>query len=165
MAEMFPTLVAPVFSDLDYKPPVQVKKAKQGKKGSAPDKAGEEVVAAPNPPIWKRVRPDDFFEQLEPPFPTRGWAADGAQRVPKAPTLSWLIIGPRVKGKFDEAKAVALGVPRGPARKQLVDGQDISFEVPDKVAPGGKKVVQIKSEQVVGPSETPAVHHYIFIVM
>jgi ribonuclease Z len=71
--------------------------------------------------------------------------------------LSWVILGPKAKGKFDLGKATELGVPSGPLRARLVNGESVTFEIPDPNSPGEKMTVEVKPEQVVMPSEAPAV--------
>ncbi|KAF8956934.1 hypothetical protein BDZ97DRAFT_1848960 [Flammula alnicola] len=67
-------------------------------------------------------------------------------------TLSYLVIGPRYRGKFDAEKAVELGVPRGPLRGRLSKGETITFDV--KV--GGETIQRtVKPEEVIGKSEAP----------
>jgi hypothetical protein len=156
LRHMFPAIVGPAPTDLNYVRPV--KKAKpQKRKSGQPDPEPEAELEPEEMPQVRRQRPTDFFTQLEPPFPTRGWVADGAAQVPKGPTLSWLLVGPAIKGKFDAEQATALGVPFGPLRKQLVDGNIVTFDVRDTDAPGGTRTVEVKPEQVVGPTEKPGV--------
>ncbi|KAF6761776.1 tRNA processing endoribonuclease [Ephemerocybe angulata] len=72
--------------------------------------------------------------------------------------LAYVVVGPSIRGKFDAAKAVALGVPRGPLRGVLSRGQSITFTVDDKVTgeDGEIKVVPrtvtVQPEECVGPS-------------
>ncbi|KAE9392021.1 hypothetical protein BT96DRAFT_924951 [Gymnopus androsaceus JB14] len=47
--------------------------------------------------------------------------------LPSALSLSYLVIGPRIRGKFDGAKAEAMGVPR-PLRKNIANGETVQFK-------------------------------------
>lgn len=70
----------------------------------------------------RRPSPPNFFKQLPNftnPFST----------LKSPPTMSYLIIGPQHRGKFDVAKAIELGVPKGPARGKLANGHSITVEV------------------------------------
>ncbi|KAE9385771.1 hypothetical protein BT96DRAFT_928646 [Gymnopus androsaceus JB14] len=50
-----------------------------------------------------------------------------AEILPSALSLSYLVIGPRIRGKFDGAKAEAMGVPR-PLRKNIANGETVQFK-------------------------------------
>ncbi|KAF9478239.1 hypothetical protein BDN70DRAFT_58947 [Pholiota conissans] len=66
------------------------------------------------------------------------------------PTMSYLIIGPPTRGKFDVAKAVALGVPHGPLRGLLTKGETITVEV----EVNGEKIQRtVRPEDVLGKAE------------
>lgn len=69
------------------------------------------------------------------------------------PALCYVLIGPTGRGRFDVAKAEALGVPRGPMRGQLTKGEAITFSVDD--GHGNKIERTVKPEDVVGPPEIP----------
>ncbi|KAF8902361.1 hypothetical protein CPB84DRAFT_1775902 [Gymnopilus junonius] len=68
------------------------------------------------------------------------------------PAVSYLIVGPQHRGKFNAAKATELGVPKGHIRAALARGETITFEV--KV---GEEIVQrtVKAEEVVAKPELP----------
>jgi ribonuclease Z len=73
------------------------------------------------------------------------------QHPDDAPTLAYVIVGPRVRGKFDVAKANALGVPKGPMWAQLTRGQSVTVTVDDGQ---GKKVERVvRPEECVSKSE------------
>ncbi|KIM85847.1 hypothetical protein PILCRDRAFT_817088 [Piloderma croceum F 1598] len=105
-------------------------------------------------PIPRRVfHPPGFQSQL-PPFslPYRK-----VTNTPETkPTLAYVIVGPRVRGKFDGVKAKKLRVPNGPQRGELIKGNAVTFLVPGEP---GKGMVQrtVQPEEVVGPSESPSV--------
>lgn len=71
------------------------------------------------------------------------------------PTLSYLLVGPSVRGRFDAAKAEELGIPRGPLRSRLTKGETVTFEVDD--GSGGKIQRTVRPDECVGPSESPQV--------
>lgn len=71
------------------------------------------------------------------------------------PTLCYVLVGPTGRGRFDVAKAEALGVPRGPERGQLTKGETIVFTVDD--SHGNQVERTVKPEDVVGPPEIPRV--------
>jgi hypothetical protein len=107
---------------------------------------------------WRRPdRAADFHIQLPSLSKEPGFAADGALLQEDRSTLSWVIVGPWQPGKFDRAKATALGIPNGPLRKELVEGKAVTFEVKDVASPGGVREVTVQPDEVVAPSEPPAV--------
>lgn len=70
------------------------------------------------------------------------------------PTLAYAIVGPHVRGVFDQAKAKELRIPWGPVRSQLSKGETITY----KVKEGGIEVERtVRPEEVVGVSEAPSV--------
>ena len=70
-------------------------------------------------------------------------------------TTGYLLVGPSVRGRFDAAKAQALGIPRGPVRARLTKGETVTFEVDD--GKGGKVQRTVQPEECVGPSKSPQV--------
>lgn len=69
------------------------------------------------------------------------------------PTMSYLVVGPRYRGKFDVDKARELGVS-GPDRGRLTKGQTITV----KVLVGDELVERtVKPEEVLGQSDPAAV--------
>lgn len=92
-----------------------------------------------------RTRPESFWKQL-PKF---------TNPFPKAPpTMCYLVVGPRYRGKFDAAKAKALGIPNGRVRATLAGGQPITIEVEVN---GEKAMRTIQPEDVLGKEDPPAV--------
>ncbi|KIM44447.1 hypothetical protein M413DRAFT_431468 [Hebeloma cylindrosporum] len=71
---------------------------------------------------------------------------------PFPPTMSYIVVGPRFRGKFDAKRAKELGIPEGPLRSNLAKGETITFETQK-----GDEVIQrtVKPEEVIGKSETP----------
>ncbi|OCH93318.1 hypothetical protein OBBRIDRAFT_790349 [Obba rivulosa] len=77
--------------------------------------------------------------------------ANGESHAP--PTLCYVVVGPRVRGKFDVQKAEALGLGRGPQRGRLTKGETVTVEVDDG---NGNKIQRvIRPEDCIGPSESP----------
>ncbi|KAI3607358.1 3 trna processing endoribonuclease [Moniliophthora roreri] len=81
---------------------------------------------------------------------------------PSQCNAAYVIVGPRVRGKFDVAKALELGVPKGRDRSRLTQGESITFtvEVDDGVDDQGKpkkKTIErtVRPEDVLGPSDVP----------
>ena len=69
--------------------------------------------------------------------------------------LAYVVIGPRVRGKFDVEKAVELGIPFGPLRAKLTRSESITF----KVKRGNEQFERtVKPEACIGPSETSGVY-------
>ena len=68
--------------------------------------------------------------------------------------MSYIIVGPRYRGKFDAKRAKELGIPQGPQRSALAKGEAITFEIRE-----GNEVIQrtVKPEEVIGKSDTPGV--------
>jgi ribonuclease Z len=100
------------------------------------------------------VHPRGFESQL-PPFtlPYRK-----VTNTPETkPTLAYVVVGPRIRGKFDAAKAKELRIPKGRQRTELTKGQAITFMVSDEQ--GGRGMIEkiVQPEEVVGPSECPSV--------
>ena len=99
-----------------------------------------------------RARPPRGFYDMLPPPPASG---------PSPPAMSYVIVGPRVRGKFDVQKSIALGVPQGPLRGQLTKGQTITFTVEDTVTSEDgtsstvPRTVTVKPEECMGESEPP----------
>jgi ribonuclease Z len=77
--------------------------------------------------------------------------------------MSYVIVGPRVRGKFDVQKSIALGVPKGPLRGKLTKGETITFTVKDTMTGEDgtpttvSRTVTVKPEECMGESEPPAV--------
>ncbi|BEI84845.1 hypothetical protein CcaverHIS002_0502460 [Cutaneotrichosporon cavernicola] len=86
------------------------------------------------PGMWRPTSADDRYPL---PLPSD---ADVATDV------CYIVRTPDVRGKFDAAKAKALGVPNGPMRGNLTRGE--SIEVNDPSVPGGKRIV--RPEQCMG---------------
>ncbi len=103
--------------------------------------------------------PEGFHDQL----PTFSYSGIGTPDAP--PTLAYVVIGPRIRGKFDAKRAQQLGVPNGPMRKQLINGEAIKLKRKiRKVEDGVVKMIEVERtvtpEECVGESETPAVSAY-----
>jgi hypothetical protein len=74
-------------------------------------------------------------------------------RPTSAPALTYVVVGPSVRGKFDVEKSLALGVPKH-QRSKLTNGETITVTVKE-----GDETIQrvVQPQDCIGPSETPAV--------
>ncbi len=99
----------------------------------------------------RRKAPQGFYKQL-PKFLSPHPRRDSDPSL--TPTLSYIIAGPRVRGKFDAEKAELLKIPSGPLRSRLTKGQTITFQVKE-----GDAMVErtVTPEEIIGPSEVPQV--------
>lgn len=70
-------------------------------------------------------------------------------------SICYIVEGPRVRGKFDLTKAVALGLKAGPLRSQITRGETVTFMVDD--GKGGEVERTVQPEDCIGPSEPPHV--------
>ncbi|KAF9059057.1 hypothetical protein BDP27DRAFT_1407846 [Rhodocollybia butyracea] len=100
------------------------------------DKSGE-------PDDYRRPSLVDGFHAQLPRFK----AADGVR--PSALAVSYLCVGPLVRGKFDGAKADKLGIPNR-LRGKLSKGETVTFKGK------GEEEVEVKPEDVIAPSVPPA---------
>lgn len=77
------------------------------------------------------------------------------------PAVSYVLVGPQYRGKFNVEKATELGVPKGHIRAALARGQTVTFDV--KV---GDEVIQrtVKAEEVVAKPELPGVEMIVVIL-
>ncbi|KAL1407583.1 hypothetical protein Q8F55_007016 [Vanrija albida] len=92
------------------------------------------------PGYEKKPRPLQPYEGMRSPAnPVDRYPLPIATDADVATEMVYILRTPAVRGKFDVAKANALGVPNGPARGKLTKGE--SIEVADKDAPGGKRVI------------------------
>lgn len=72
--------------------------------------------------------------------------------------MAYIVVGPRVRGKFDAEKASALGV-FGALRGLLAKGRDVTVKI--KV---GEETVEkiVRPEECIGESEAPGVRISIY---
>ncbi|KAF8075182.1 hypothetical protein FPV67DRAFT_1476334 [Lyophyllum atratum] len=110
--------------------------------------AAPEVVANIDP--YRRARlPVGYHNQL--PKLTPHTPALPLE-APATPTMAYIVVGPRIRGKFDVRAATALGVPSGPLRGQLTKGMTVTF----KVKVDGEMVERtVRPEDCIGESEAP----------
>ena len=70
------------------------------------------------------------------------------------PSLAYIVVGPKTRGKFDAKKADELGL-EGRLRGVLANGTAVTFTTTDTQ---GKKIERtVKPEECVGPGDNPAV--------
>ncbi|KDR80789.1 hypothetical protein GALMADRAFT_153220 [Galerina marginata CBS 339.88] len=70
------------------------------------------------------------------------------------PAISYLLVGPQYRGKFNADKAKALGIPAGTLRSRLARGETVTFDVQEN---GATVQRTVRSEEVVAKSEAPGV--------
>ncbi|TFK39749.1 hypothetical protein BDQ12DRAFT_734488 [Crucibulum laeve] len=117
------------------------------KDGSAPPESIENINND-----YRRSRPRVPF-RFHLKLPKHTLTTAGTPSSPTAPTLAYIVVGPRVRGKFDVQKAEELGI-YGKNRALLTRGQTVTFQV----TIDGKKVERtVKPEEIIGKSEVPGV--------
>ncbi|KII91109.1 hypothetical protein PLICRDRAFT_37799 [Plicaturopsis crispa FD-325 SS-3] len=130
--------------------PTEAHKVAQGGLRSTKKKEGTTQDApAPGP----RVGSYAGFRRHLPKFTYPG--SDGLPTHASKTTAAYIVVGPRVRGKFDVKKAESLGVPRGPIRGQLARGETVTFMVDD--GQGGKTERTVQADDCVAPTEAPGV--------
>ncbi|KAJ2915930.1 hypothetical protein MD484_g4468, partial [Candolleomyces efflorescens] len=148
IARMFPTTGTKFETS---EPPKKKSAGKKGKGNKVP-LAAYSLFSQVDEYRRSRARPPRGFYDMLPPPPASG---------PSPPAMSYVIVGPRVRGKFDVQKSIALGVPQGPLRGQLTKGQTITFTVEDTVTSEDgtcstvPRTITVKPEECMGESEPP----------
>ncbi|EPQ53491.1 hypothetical protein GLOTRDRAFT_78506 [Gloeophyllum trabeum ATCC 11539] len=144
-------VVERMFKDLGVPAPEGPKKesraAKKQKIGTTrPAEASQEEKAAVLPGWWRRL--PTFSLGSSEPIPSNGAPAEG-------PVLSYILVGPRVRGKFNAKRADELGLGPGPLRAKVARGETVTFTVtlPD----GTKEERTVTPQDCLGASEAPAV--------
>lgn len=93
---------------------------------------------------------DAFFQSLESP-PKRVYPGRLKKRLPRAEqavsAVSYLVVGPATRGKFDAATATKLGIVKGPDRGRLTRGESVTLADGRVVTP----------DMCIGPSVPPSV--------
>lgn len=98
-----------------------------------------------------RIRPTKrFFPNFKQRLPEFQYPLGQAKK-----TLCYVCVGPRQRGRFDNAKAKELGIPIGPIRRKLIAGETIKFTVDD--GKGGKVERVVRPDECIGASEAPKV--------
>ncbi|KAH7882444.1 hypothetical protein F5I97DRAFT_1961874 [Phlebopus sp. FC_14] len=104
--------------------------------------------------------------QLNRPLPPLEYSLVGSADPSHKPTMAYAIVGPRVRGKFDADKALALGLKRGPLRSQLIKGQTVTIKIDDGKGNTVDRI--IKPEDCIGEGirstvvlilDTPTLEH------
>ncbi|KAG6877546.1 hypothetical protein C0993_006239 [Termitomyces sp. T159_Od127] len=70
------------------------------------------------------------------------------------PTLAYVVVGPRIRGKFNAKAAEELGVPSGPLRAQLTRGNSVTVK---SMVDGEMVERTVRPEDCIGESESPGV--------
>ncbi|KAJ7573869.1 hypothetical protein C8J56DRAFT_1173192 [Mycena floridula] len=111
---------------------------KQNPKRAAGDARAHQL---PRPQI------SNFFESMPPLEPS---IAIPNSKLTTRPVLAYVIVGPRIRGKFNAEQAEALQIPHGAERAKLTSGQSITITVD-----GVEKVIH--PHDVMAPAENPCV--------
>ncbi|KAK7062530.1 hypothetical protein VNI00_000018 [Paramarasmius palmivorus] len=142
----------------------QAEKSRSSKRKGKQSGIKETLEPGNNSDEYRRSNiPPGFHSQLP------SFSLPSTEEIPN-PLLSsqcntaYIIAGPRIRGKFDVAKSLELGVPKGRERSKLAQGESITFtvEIDDGVDEDGnpkKKQIErtVKPEDILGPSEAPSV--------
>ncbi|KAF8631971.1 hypothetical protein AX15_002105 [Amanita polypyramis BW_CC] len=140
---------------------------KVGGKAKGEIEVSEPQVVAPKPEpdpvssgnidIYKRAHvPDGYHRQLP------SFSYTGGRMRDAPPAVAYAVVGPRIRGKFDAKKAQELGIPNGPIRRRLINGETVTFKIKVKEAEDDNVSETevdrtVKAEECVGESETPSV--------
>ncbi|KAK7437378.1 hypothetical protein VKT23_018623 [Stygiomarasmius scandens] len=117
------------------------------KKEKGKQKAADEVDTR-NPDDYRRARLPPGFHQKLPQY----IYPDGDSIPHRA--VAYVAVGPRIRGKFNAAKAAELKIPEGKVRVRLTRGETITFKVKEN---GAEIERTVQPEEVMGPSEVPGV--------
>jgi ribonuclease Z len=146
------------------KPSTRKMKPVNGKEPQEPNEKSATLPSAQQtacqPPYVSRkcsqlLNPSGCEKQL----PKFSYNKDG-KTVPatQRPTLAYILVGPKVRGKFDAKRAQLLGL-EGRLRGKVARGETVTFMVDD--GKGGQMERTVKPEDCIGPSEVPGVRfHY-----
>ncbi|KAI0264706.1 hypothetical protein BC834DRAFT_882205 [Gloeopeniophorella convolvens] len=139
-------------------PPKTVKKGKQKQVAGGASSGSQDAAAAslPQVPHWAE---DALRSQGKPPGRGRrsSTPAGSIKQLPKfTPSIrgaatSYIIVGPRVRGKFNAERAAELGL-FGPRRGQVARGETVTFMVDD--GSGGKIERTVRPEDCLGENES-----------
>ncbi|KAI0251929.1 hypothetical protein BJV78DRAFT_1207788 [Lactifluus subvellereus] len=139
---------------------------KKGKSGQDPEhtetpplQAEDSLASLPQVPHWVE---DATKSQGKPPrrSPKGASPAGSLKRLPtftapvRNPSTAYIVVGPRVRGKFDAKRAQELGL-YGPLRGKVARGETVSFTVDDGA--GGKVQRTVRPEDCMGEHETTKV--------
>lgn len=96
-------------------------------------------------------------------LPAFSYSGTGTPDAP--PTLAYVVVGPRIRGRFDAQRAKELGIPNGPMRSKLIKGETITFKRKiHKIEDGIVREIEVertvRPEECIGESDTPAVRAY-----
>lgn len=143
-------------------PPPKARKQKRGRANAQvetmqvdPEPTPSEPVPTPPPKLSRKsplaFNPSGCDKQL----PKFIYTRDGEPIAPSLkPTLAYVVVGPRTRGKFDDSMAKSLGL-FGKLRGQVANGKTVTFTVTD--AAGVQIERTVKPEECLGPSENPGV--------
>ncbi|PPQ90050.1 hypothetical protein CVT25_006290 [Psilocybe cyanescens] len=125
---------------------------------SLPKKKDSKVVALEHvsPPLNEEKADVDDYRRVTPPPGFKLQLPNPTSNLPPSdnpPAMSYLLVGPQYRGKFNVARALELGVPNGNLRSLLARGQTVTFEVQD----GEETITRtVRSDEVLGEAEKTA---------
>jgi len=117
-------------------------------------KSGNEADA--DPPYVSRRHPGSFNPAgSDQQLPKMKFTKNSEPITPKQkPSLAYIVVGPKIRGKLDAKKADELGL-KGRLRGLVANGNTVTFTTTDA---DGKEIERtVKPEECVGPGENPAV--------
>lgn len=126
-------------------------------KGSKSGKGTDAGVDADPPYVSALRRHPGSFNPAgsDKQLPRMNFTKDSELITPKRkPSLAYIVMGPKTRGKFDAKKADELGL-KGRLRGVLANGTAVTFTTTDA---RGKEIERtVKPEECVGPGDNPAV--------
>lgn len=126
-------------------------------KGSKSGKGTDAGVDADPPYVSALRRHPGSFNPAgsDKQLPRMNFTKDSELITPKRkPSLAYIVMGPKTRGKFDAKKADELGL-KGRLRGVLANGTAVTFTTTDV---RGKEIERtVKPEECVGPGDNPAV--------
>ena len=124
-------------------------------KNSESGKEADEDVDA-DPPYVLRRHPGSFNPAgSDKQLPKMNFTKDSEAITSKQkPSLAYIVVGPKTRGKFDAKKADELGL-KGKLRGLVANGTTVNFTT---IGADGKETERtVKPEECVGPGDNPAV--------
>ncbi|KAH9479322.1 tRNAse Z TRZ4, mitochondrial [Psilocybe cubensis] len=129
-------------------------KPQQGKKKDSKDAN----VVSVSPQEEEKVDIDDYKRstKISPPPGFRLQLPNPESNLRSStnpPAMSYILVGPQYRGKFNAQRALELGIPNGKLRSQLAQGQTVTFEVKEEEE---TIIKTVRPEEVLGVAEKTA---------